>query len=267
MGIGDWAAHRTLIQFLQNGEVSYECVFSFLDLGIKNSALFAGSVATNLDAWNPINHDLAFASIYTAPYAFTNTVSVGARIEPPIGVQQNLGGGYWAGYIMQTNGNAFNPEAYVDPFVSGFQAASLGSIIPVNTMPGNDSLEVWWFRSDNADASLGFQSSYWPAVIGHYNIQWPSGAPEIIMANNAGATLDSLQAKGTIYRQDDPTQPGYNPNEEHAVLLGGQVYALRDDLNVTNGTGYTSAPYVLINYTDSDGLPSMGVYPCPARGA
>jgi hypothetical protein len=256
----NYPAHRTLIQFLQNGEVSYERVFSFLDIGIKNSALFTGSVATNLDAWDPINQDLAFASIYTAPYAFTNTVSVGARIEPPIGVRQSLGGGYWAGYIMQANGNAFNPEDYVDPFVSGFQAASLGSIIPVNAVPGNDSLDVWWFRSDNADASLGFQPSYWPAVIGHYNIQWPSGTPEIIMANNAGVTLDSLQANGTIYRQDDPTQPGYNPNEEHAVLLGGQVYALRDDLNVTNGPGFTSLPCVLINYTDSDGLPSMGVY-------
>ena len=150
---------------------------------------------------------------------------------------------------------------------SGFQAASLGSIIPVNAMPGNNSLEVWWFRSDNANTSLGFQSSYWPAVIGHYNIQWPSGAPEIIMANNAGATLDSLQAKGTIYRQDDPTQPGYNPNEEHAVLLGGQVYALRDDLNVTNGAGYTSAALRVDRLHRLGRAAVHGRVPCPARGA
>lgn len=120
--------------------MSYERVFSFLDVGIKDSALFAGSVATNLDAWDPTNLDLSFSSIYTAPYAFTNTVSVGERIEPPTGVQQGLGGGYWAGYIMQTNGNAFDPYDYTDPFVSGFQAASHGSIIPVNAMPGNNSL-------------------------------------------------------------------------------------------------------------------------------
>jgi hypothetical protein len=256
----NYPAHRALIQFLQGSAVSYERVFSFLDLGIKDNALFAQSVATNLDAWDTNNLDLSFASLYSAPYAFTNTVSVGQRIEPPIGVQQGLGAGYFAGYIMQTNGNAFDPYDYVDPFASGFQAANLGSIIPVNAVPGNNTLEVWWFRSDNADSSLGFQSSYWPAVIGHYNIQWPLGAQEIILANNAGAALDSLQAKGTIYHQNDPTQPGYNPNEEHALLLGGQVYALRDDLNVTNGPGYTSAPYVLISYTDSDGLPSMGVY-------
>jgi hypothetical protein len=256
----DYPAQRTLIQFLQGSQVSYERVFSWLDIGIKTNALFADSVATNLDSWDPAGLDLSFASIYTAPYIFTNTVNVGDRIEPPIGVQQGLGDGYWAGYILQTNGNAFDPDDYLDPFLFGFQLANLGSIIPVNAMPGNDSLEVWWFRSDNADASLGFQSSYWPTVIGHYNIQWPSDAPEIVMANNAGATLDSLQAKGTIYRQNDPTQPGYNPNEEHALLLGNQVFALRDDLNNTNAIGYTSAPYVLIEYTDTDGLPSMGVY-------
>src|SRR5665213_1048529 len=256
-----YPAHRTLLQFLQGGQVSYERVFSWLDLGLKSNALLANSVATNLDAWNTNASDLSFADVAASPYLVTNTVNVGDRIEPPPGELGSAGNGYWAGYINQTNGTSFNPNDYLDPFQFGFQEANQGAIIPINAIPGSNSLEVWWFRSDNANSSLGFQPSYWPAVIGHYNIQWPSGAPEIILANNAGSgPLDSLRAAGTIYRQNDPTQPGYNPNEEHAVMLGGQAYALRDDLNVTNASGYTSDPYVLISYTGSDGLPSMSAF-------
>ena len=113
----------------------------------------------------------------------------------------------------------------------GFAQANQGAIIPVNAIPDHDTLDVWWFRKDNANESLGFQPSYWPTVIGHYQLQWPANADEIILASNDGSgPLDSLQAKGTIYRQNDPTLPGYNPNEEQALMLGGQAYALRDDL-------------------------------------
>ena len=52
----------------------------------------------------------------------------------------------------------------------------------------------------------------------------------------------------SIYAQNDPTQAGYNPNEEHALLLGGVAYALRNDLNTTN----SSAPFVLVDYLDPD---------------
>ena len=99
-------------------------------------------------------------------------------------------------------------------------------------------------------------------MIGHYTLQWPAGADEIILASNDGSgPLDSLQAKAAIYRQNDPTQPGYNPNEEHALMLGGQAYALSDDLNHTNaGPNYSSAPYALLDYTGSDGRPAMRAF-------
>jgi len=54
----------------------------------------------------------------------------------------------------------------------------------------------------------------------------------------------------SIYFQNDPGQYGYNPNEEHALVLGGIAYALRDDLTITNADGYTSDPYVLLDYLD-----------------
>jgi hypothetical protein len=51
-------------------------------------------------------------------------------------------------------------------------------------------------------------------------------------------------------------------------MLGGQIYALRDDLNLTNGTAanlslgtnFSSPPYVLLAYGDTDGRPSMSVF-------
>ncbi|VGO20811.1 LamG domain-containing protein [Pontiella sulfatireligans] len=65
-----------------------------------------------------------------------------------------------------------------------------------------------------------------------------------------------------IYFQNDPDEPGYNPNEEHAFLLqdsygGYVVHALRNDLN----TDDSSEPYVIVQYSDpDDGHPSMQLY-------
>ena len=259
-----YPAHRTLLQFLSGGNVSYERVFSWLDVGLKSTPLFSNSVAVNLDTWDTNSLTLSFPTQFTAPYVVTNDVNVGDRILPPAGrdravpVQINL-----AGYIVQSNGTSFNPLAYIDPFGGvGFALANLGAIIPVNAMPGSNSLEVWWFRQDTVNLNQGFQPSYWPKRSSATTaLHWPASAPEIIMANNAGSgPLDSLQAKGTIYRQPDWTMPGYNPNEEHAIMLGGQAYALRDDLNNTNPVGYTSDPFVLINYMGSDGRPMMAPY-------
>src|SRR5690606_11367164 len=69
------------------------------------------------------------------------------------------------------------------------------------------------------------------------------------------------QIAGFIYTQNDPALPGYNPNEEHAMMLGGRAYALRDDLNIVTGTDFTSLPRVLVQYTDpTDSRPAMAVW-------
>src|SRR5262249_18531620 len=59
--------------------------------------------------------------------------------------------------------------------------------------------------------------------------------------------------------QNDETQPGFNPNEEHALMQGGQAFALRDDLNITSNTNgeYSSHPFVLVAYTEADGRPAI----------
>ena len=60
--------------------------------------------------------------------------------------------------------------------------------------------------------------------------------------------------------QNNSTLAGYNPNEEHALMLAGQAYALRDDLNDTSASSYSSAPSVLVEYTDSDSRLAMKAF-------
>ena len=199
------------------------------------------------------------------PRFVETTAWVGQRLAPPAGEASSaINLPYLAGSINQSYGTSFSVSAYQNPFAVGFEAAAKGSIIPVNASNNTARLEVWWYRKNALDLAKGFQPIYWPSVIGRYSIQWPTNTPfsrEIVLASNAGSgALTSLEAKGTIYYQNDPATAGYNPNEEHALMLGGQAYALRDDLNVTTTAGYSSHPYVLVEHSDSDGRPRMSVF-------
>jgi len=256
-----YPTHRTLLQFLSGNNVAYERVFSWLDASLVNNALLAGSVATNLAAWNPASQTLTFPNPGVGPYVLTNTVNVGDRLKAPAReLGSASGSSYLAGQIIPSTGTCYHPGAYVDPVADGFTAASLGAIIPVNAIPGNNTLEVIWYRPDSPNTTLGFQPSYWPTAVGYYQVQWPvNPTNEIILASNAGTKPLDSYPQAALYVQSDPTQPGYNPNEEHALLLGNTAFALRDDLNLTSGAGgyLSSAPFVLIDYVDPNGRPNM----------
>ena len=205
--------------------------------------------------------DTPFAGLPTTsrPLVLSAAVKVGDRINPPAG-EADL-----AGYIPYPEGQSFDPDAYRNPLVSGFATAKQGAILTVNAIPGKSPLEVWWFREGKTNAVLhpvnGIGPVYWPAVIGRYTPSYPAAGTtdEIVLASNAGSGgLDSLQAKGSIYYRNTPGETGYNPNEEHALMLGGQAYALRDDLNVTTpGPSYSSEPLVLLKYVAADGRPAL----------
>ena len=204
--------------------------------------------------------------LYAVPTALqiprmdVRTVDVGQRILPPSGEIGDGGGtNYLAGFIR--SGSSYHPGAYKNPFASGFEAANRGAIIPVNAIPGTNTLEVWWFRRNVTLARAGLNTVAWPSVFGRYTIQYPTNPREIVLASNAGTGgLDSLVAKGSIYYENDRTAVGYNPNEEHALMIGGQGWALRDDLNITSTGDFSSLPFVLIDHTGSDGRPSMAVF-------
>ena len=189
-----------------------------------------------------------------AATAFTAPAYVGRRIEPP-SADYTV-----AGYVA--SGTAYSPSAYKDPFSAGIEAAETGAIIPVNTLAAEgNTLKVWWFKKVAAPSSE-FPDLYVPAKIGTYTVSYRTDDPKLVLASNSGTgDLAPGLIDGFIYTQNDATQIGYNPNEEHALLLGGRGYALRDDLNVTTGSGFTSLPRVLIEYTDvADGRPAIAAY-------
>ncbi|MCC6231969.1 MAG: hypothetical protein IT580_04960, partial [Verrucomicrobiales bacterium] len=254
-------AHRALLRFNSGEHVRFERVFSWLDDTLRSGA-FAGTVATNLTAWDAGHARFTFTDALHSPRTYAATARVGDRINPPPG---EYGAGYnesyLAGHIVEAVGNTFHPVAYQDPFQVGFETANRGAIIPVNAIPGSNLLEVSWFRQNRVDAEAGFKSIYWPAVTARYTLEWPVDATEIVLASNRGSgPLLSLQARGSIYFQNDRSLPGYNPNEEHALMQGGQAYALRDDLNLTSGASYSSDPYVLLEFTAEDGRPAMRAF-------
>jgi hypothetical protein len=254
-------ALRTLVRYNNNDQIAFERVFSWLDDNLRTTN-FAGSVAAELSAYNAGSGTFTFPDPLLAPRLVNTTAWVGQRLAAPGGeATSNSVVKHLAGFIRTNQGNGFSVTAYKNPFELGFEEAATGSIIPITASNTTATLEVWWYRPNQANTVRGFAKTYWPSTIARYAVAWPTNSPnsrDIILASNAGSeALTSLEAKGTLYFQNDATLPGYNPNEEHALLQGGQAWALRDDLNVTSGPNYSSHPYVLLEYTDADGRPSM----------
>lgn len=172
------------------------------------------------------------------------TATVGTRITQPAGHEN-------AGYI--SSGTGYYPAGYLNPFAVGVAAANLGAIIPVNALPTDNVFKIRWFKKVAAPTT-DFQDLYVPGKWGRYTVSYPaSTTPQIVIAQGVGTDdLVGPEAAGSVYVQNNVAQPGYNPNEEHAIMLGGRAYALREDLNITSGSSYTSQPFVLVAYTNND---------------
>jgi hypothetical protein len=180
------------------------------------------------------------------------TALVGDRIPTPAGCETG-------GWII--SGKSYNLSAYIDPSISGVAGASSSAIIPVNAIPGQNSLQVVWFKKVTPPNAF-FSPFYVPHKRGSYTLSYPTNASRIVIASNAGSgDLDAAMRAGSIYYQNDSSKTGYNPNEEHALLLAGRAYALRDDLNITTGGNYSSSPCVLLQYIDPvDKRPAMKAF-------
>ena len=264
-------SHRALMRYHSGEGVAFERVFSWLEPALEPTTTFGfRSPAAGLSIFTPLGNGLSGSLDWKRvpetlqPRVVRADVEVGDRIKaPPSELGAGPGEHYWAGMIVA--GDAYWEDAYIDPLTNGqgFERANLGAIIPVNAIPGKDTLKVYWFRRNRLQLSKGFHAAYWPSVVGHYAIRYPANPKKIILASNHGTgPLSSEEARGSIYRQPDKGRIGYNPNEEHGILLGGTGFALRDDLNLLGSTAetYTSEPYVLIQYTAADGRPAMNSF-------
>ncbi|KPA10085.1 conserved hypothetical protein, secreted [Candidatus Magnetomorum sp. HK-1] len=155
-----------------------------------------------------------------------------------------------------------------------------GSIYPVNTRnpnpSGRDRILVIWYRMQD--------SVSWPYQPTEYESSWPWNGNRIVIASRMGSEGKNPAGKDQvfndinnepknyfdparyqdlkIYNQPDPLIPGYNPNEEHAVIAGSYrhsstaprplaAFALRYDLNIKSEANFTSRNFVLVQYFDT----------------
>ncbi|ETR73416.1 MAG: hypothetical protein OMM_06936 [Candidatus Magnetoglobus multicellularis str. Araruama] len=155
-----------------------------------------------------------------------------------------------------------------------------GAIYPVNSFhpaaDARDKILVIWYRMQDRIA--------WPWKPVDYACQWPQENKRIVIASTLGSEGKDASAKDQtypdkdnieknyfdpgryqdviIYNQSDRNLPGYNPNEEHAMVtaslrnaamspLPQAAFALRNDLNITSGTNFTSKPLVLVQLFDT----------------
>jgi hypothetical protein len=165
------------------------------------------------------------------------------------------------------NADIYNPETLQ------------GSIYPVNSFhPASDSrdkiLVIWYKMQDNI---------FWPYQPVDYTCKWSDHNKfRIVIASALGS--DGKDSDGNdqiypdisdneqnyydpgrykdikIYNQPDFDKPGYNPNEEHALVSDSMrnssmsprpkaAYALRNDINnMEDPEKFTSKPCVLVSH-------------------
>ncbi len=212
--------------------------------------------------------------------------TIGTKVTSPSDTAQ-IG----TGFIVYTN-SRYNAAIY-----DRKKVADAGPIIPVNrhfltNELKNDLVIIWYERVDGLlwPHQTERFAAFWPVALDPAGL--PATLPDVETmwaTNGAGATnylrrivmASRLGSEGkdqalrnqlsftpgryeqvSIYNQPDPTQPGYNPNEEQALLAPSfkfldqgnpppVAYALRHDLNQTNHDAtYTSDPFVLVQYLD-----------------
>lgn len=143
------------------------------------------------------------------------------------------------GYIHVASDSATREDRYAPAiYASADGNVRTGQIFPVN----EGTLEIWWSNVKN-----GVQ---WPSRVKRYQAVWPATSAQIVIASQLGAGVinTAVHPDYTVYVQNDPALPGFNPNDEHAWVAdsegGRAVFALRSDL----GRNHTSKPYVLMQH-------------------
>ncbi|MCK6500595.1 MAG: hypothetical protein L6Q38_14060, partial [Nitrospira sp.] len=176
----------------------------------------------------PWNHPDLHAS---NTVAFVGQPLSNPRHEDPSGRQ---------GYVLHSRA----PADIAGPRPAHDRAHRRGPIVPVNrdnpTDTGDDLIVAWFRQSPRTGVS-------WPNLPVHYEVRWPDSASELVIASGKGSgplPADQFPEKH-VYSQPDAGAGGFNPNEEHALLVGDTLYALRSDLNALRRL---SEPWVLLKF-------------------
>ena len=222
--------------------------------------------------------------------------------------------GYGSGYLVNEVSN-YNATLYD----RGAAVGKWGPVYPVNwsgLFKEEKRLSIGYYENPGSDpASVVHPPVGWPYVVTNYdNVNFPAyqTGPAIYIASQLGSegvnqSFDNPQPQRvfdpvtytnlTVYNQPDRDLPGFNPNEEHALVAPSNLAAMTGDnaknigqsaffalqqlINRTETSKpveYTSEPFVLGQYIDATtGQPGMiayrvwttrtGTVPFPARDA
>ena len=212
---------------------------------------------------DPLNNPVAFEIVETIDAANqANVTYVTWEIGKTLTNEFHRTRNKTSGYVFYSNA-LYDAAAYT-------RSTRQGPILPVNkdTPSSQDDMLVVWYEPGNVVTNLD-----WPVYPYHYTLDWPAdgSVDKIYIASQQGSgpLADAVYPQPSIYFQNDPAKPGFNPNEEHAALfdLAGQpaAFALRNDLNAILGD---SLPYVLLKFMDPFKSEwAMKVYKVEATGA
>lgn len=116
----------------------------------------------------------------------------------------------------------------------------------MHEIPDDDKINLAaWYPMEEGAGSAIYDHSDHNLDCWLFNIEWaePGRPHEVEYPDRTW-----VGGSPSVYYQNDPDQDGYNPNEEHALIMGSSVYALRNDLNGVD----SSEPFVLVDYLDPD---------------
>lgn len=229
---------------------------------------------------------------YSGKWSDTDLQEVATRIDSTLD-NAAFGG---SGYILNANSN-YNTNLYS----RSNEIGAWGPIFPVNhnqlfTDPLK-RLEVAYYENPYLTDRSNNPNVAWPYVATEFkDVVFPATGKDkdkaIYIASRVGsegvdrngyaqpvfnaATYSDL----IIYNQPDKAQPGYNPNEEHALVAPGgraalkvknlgedvpnspplAAFALQRDINATSAS-YSSDPWVLVQVNNlATGEPEMAAY-------
>ncbi len=262
--------------------------FTTTSPGIRTVLVFSRRTNSIETATGDLTREALSVRIVESLADFQSQTNVSATVGTRI-LSQLDQADYGSGYLLNELSN-YNPQIhhrYAD-------VGAWGPIYPVNWsgiyQSNANRLRVAWYQNPFLKDATLHPNVGWPYLIANYDdVRFPdSGGNAIYIASRLGsegvnaAGIDQLvfdparYANLAIYNQPDRETPGYNPNEEHALvapsikaqLTGDPSYnlsqpaafALQRDINVygatdsnTNSTAnqvqeFTSEPVVLVQY-------------------
>lgn len=220
------------------------------------------------------------------------------EVATPIVSPMDTAGFGGRGYILNPVSN-YNAAIYD----RAAEVGQWGALYPVNQsdplfLAEDRQLEVAYYENPFLRDPLSHPNVAWPyQALRYQEVVFPERGPHkdnaIYIASRIGTEgVDAVGAPQRIYRGDryanlqvynqpDTEEPGYNPNEEHALVAAPNraalrvkevaeeekgvaplaAFALQREINVTSGDGYTSDPWVLVQFDDLEtGVTEMAAY-------